>query len=94
MAAPEIRAALRAALRAIGDLERLTSRATLGIAHARDLVALRGCLAPIDTVPVSAGFPAIEAVFNAWVAEHPGWEWSFGNVYDPADGVTPLGWWA
>ncbi|MDY3558712.1 DUF4265 domain-containing protein [Gemmata sp. JC673] len=46
------------------------------------------------TVPVSAGFPAVEAVFRVWVAEHPGWEWSFGNVYDPADGVTPLGWWA
>ena len=46
------------------------------------------------TVPVSAGFPAVESVFDGWVAEHPGWEWSFGNVYDPADGVTPLGWWA
>jgi len=45
------------------------------------------------TVPVAAGFPAVEAVFAAWVAEHPGWEWYFGNVYDPADGVTPLGWW-
>jgi hypothetical protein len=45
------------------------------------------------TVPMSVGFPAIEAVFNHWVAEHPGWEWYFGNVYDPADGVTPLGWW-
>jgi hypothetical protein len=46
------------------------------------------------TVPLSAGFPAVEAVFNGWVAEHPQWEWYFGNVYDPADGVTPLGWWA
>ena len=45
------------------------------------------------TVPVSAGFPAVEAVFNRWVAEHPGWEWYFGNVYDPVDGVTPLRWW-
>lgn len=46
------------------------------------------------TVPVTAGFPAVEALFDGWVAEHPGWEWCFGNVYDPADGVTPLGWWA
>jgi hypothetical protein len=46
------------------------------------------------TIPVSAGFAAVEAVFNAWVAEHAGWEWHYGNVYDPADGVTPLGWWA
>lgn len=46
------------------------------------------------TIPVSAGFAAVEAVFNTWVAEHPGWVWYFGNVYDPADGITPLGWWA
>ena len=50
VAAPETRAKLRALLRGIGDLERLTSRATLGVAHARDLVALRGGLAPIDGV--------------------------------------------
>ena len=39
------------------------------------------------TVPVSAGFPAVESLFKAWVANHPGWEWCFGNVYDPRDGV-------
>ena len=50
VAAPETRATLRALLRGIGDLERLTSRATLGVAHARDLVVLRGGLAPIDGV--------------------------------------------
>ena len=50
VAAPETRAKLRALLRGIGDLERLTSRATLGVAHARDLVVLRGGLAPIDGV--------------------------------------------
>jgi DNA mismatch repair protein MutS len=48
--APDARERLRAALRGIGDLERLTSRATLGVAHARDLVALRGCLRPIAEV--------------------------------------------
>ena len=46
------------------------------------------------TVPVSVGFAAVESLFNSWVAEHPGCEWYFGNVYDPADGVTPLGWWS
>jgi DNA mismatch repair protein MutS len=44
---PAERAALRKALGTIGDLERLTSRATLGIAHARDLVGLRTCLGPL-----------------------------------------------
>jgi DNA mismatch repair protein MutS len=44
---PARRAALRALLGRVGDLERLTSRATLGVAHARDLVSLRACLAPL-----------------------------------------------
>jgi DNA mismatch repair protein MutS len=48
--APAARTGLRALLRRVGDLERLTSRAILGIAHARDLVALLGCLAPLDGI--------------------------------------------
>jgi DNA mismatch repair protein MutS len=50
VAAPATRARLRERLAGIGDLERLASRATLGVAHARDLVALRAGLAPIDEV--------------------------------------------
>src|SRR3989442_13908967 len=34
----------------MGDLERLTSRAALGQAHARDLVGLRACLAPLGEI--------------------------------------------
>jgi DNA mismatch repair protein MutS len=48
--APSTRAAVRAAVRRVGDLERLTSRVTLGVAHARDLVGLRSCLEPLDDV--------------------------------------------
>jgi len=48
--APAERVRLRALLRGIGDLERLTSRATLGQAHARDLVGLRACLAPLAEI--------------------------------------------
>ena len=47
----------------------------------------------VYTIPVTAGFPAVEEAFNALVAEHAGAEWVFGNVYDQADGVTPLNWW-
>jgi DNA mismatch repair protein MutS len=45
--AASARAEIRRLLAGVGDLERLTSRASLGVAHARDLVALRGCLAPL-----------------------------------------------
>lgn len=64
-----------------------------------DVVRLGGGLdgrAPgitVFTIPVSAGFPAVEAVFNGLAERHAEIEWYFGNVYDPIDGVTPLGWW-
>jgi len=41
---PAARDGLRRRLEGVGDLERLTSRAALGVAHARDLIALRGFL--------------------------------------------------
>ncbi len=47
---PAVRAALRRTLGGLGDLERLTSRATLGTAHARDLVGLRASLAVLPAV--------------------------------------------
>src|SRR5207244_2351803 len=36
-------------------LERLTSRATLGVAHARDLVGLRACLQPLPEIRTHLG---------------------------------------
>jgi hypothetical protein len=47
----------------------------------------------VFTVPASAGFEAIEAIFYAAEKEYPGCGWMYGNVYDPADGKTPLDWW-
>src|SRR5262245_4289347 len=48
--APAVCAQLQRLLKGVGDLERLTSRATLGVAHARDLVGLRTCLAPLGEI--------------------------------------------
>jgi hypothetical protein len=47
----------------------------------------------VFTLPLRAGFPAIETLFNRLVEEYPGLEWYYGNVYDRQDGVTPLNWW-
>jgi hypothetical protein len=64
----------------------------------RDLGALGGwCdgeieIAAVFTVPVRAGFPAVESALRAALESHPGFEIYFGNVY-AEDGVTPLGWW-
>jgi len=63
--APAERARLTTLLRRIGDLERLTSRATLGQAHARDLVGLRACLAPLQDIRRLAASVAAPAVADA-----------------------------
>jgi len=59
VAAPAGRAQLRALLKRVGDLERLTSRAALSVAHARDLVGLRAGLQPLEAIHVAvADLPA------------------------------------
>ena len=48
----------------------------------------------VFTIPVAAGFPAIERIFYDAEKRYPGCSWMYGNVHDPADGVTPLNWWS
>lgn len=43
----------------------------------------------VVTVPVGAGFPAVEGAIGDWAAAH-GCAWEYGNVYDD-DGAV-LGW--
>lgn len=45
----------------------------------------------VFTIHVSCGFAAIEAIFNP--VNGPDTHWQYANVYDPADGETPLNWW-
>jgi hypothetical protein len=45
------------------------------------------------TVPLAAGWDAIESSMNAAVERLGASSWLYGNVYDPSDGVTPLRWW-
>ena len=45
------------------------------------------------TIPLTAGIPAIETLFNDWVDHADGATWSFGNAYEE-DGITPLPWFA
>lgn len=46
----------------------------------------------VFTVPASVDFSRMEALLNALVERCPGARWGYGNVDDPADGVTPLEW--
>ncbi|GAA5192248.1 hypothetical protein GCM10023322_51450 [Rugosimonospora acidiphila] len=44
----------------------------------------------VITVPVTAGFEAVEDAVNGWTAAR-GCPWEYGNVYD--DDGEALGWW-
>ena len=46
----------------------------------------------VYTIPVKAGFSAIENVFASAVPELPGAQWQYANVYDVTTG-EPLRWW-
>jgi hypothetical protein len=43
------------------------------------------------TIPIQAGFPAIEQLFDEFAAATSGTTWEFGNVY--AEDGSPIGWW-
>ena len=47
----------------------------------------------VYSVPVTAGFDAIEKVFDAALNQQEDSAWLYANVYDPMDGETPLNWW-
>lgn len=47
----------------------------------------------VYSIHVSCGFTAIEQILNEYVGRDGQSAWMYGNVYDPADGQTPLNWW-
>jgi DNA mismatch repair protein MutS len=58
--APAVRDQLRGLMRRVGDVERLTSRAILGLAHARDLAGLRSCLEPLEAIRSACAALAVD----------------------------------
>ncbi|MFL6077244.1 MAG: DUF4265 domain-containing protein [Mycobacteriales bacterium] len=46
----------------------------------------------VYTIPVKAGFAAMEQPLREYATAVPDGDWNYINVYDPADG-TPLNWW-
>jgi hypothetical protein len=47
----------------------------------------------VYSIHVSCGFSAIENILNEFIGRDGESAWMYGNVYDPADGQTPLNWW-
>lgn len=48
---------------------------------------------PIFTIPTLVGFATVEKLFHNAETQIPGSTWMYRNVYDQADGQTPLNWW-
>jgi hypothetical protein len=46
----------------------------------------------VYTIPIAAGFPAIESVFERAASEFLGAQWQYSNVYDDRTGES-LRWW-
>lgn len=47
----------------------------------------------VYSIHVSIGFKVIEDVLDEACQTFPESVWYYGNVYDPEDGTTPMGWW-
>ena len=47
----------------------------------------------VYSLHVNIGFGPIEQLFDGAMAKYPDCVWYYGNIYDRADGVTPLHWW-
>lgn len=47
----------------------------------------------VYSIHVSCGFNTIEEIINRALGASGDSIWMYGNVYDPADGETPLNWW-
>ncbi len=47
----------------------------------------------VYTVPVTAGFSAIEQIFQSAAKRFPGSQWQYSNIYDSVTGEA-LNWWS
>ena len=80
------------------DLNDLQATASVARKIAPEIKALGGCMDAqtagliVYTIPIVAGFPAIEKLFETAIDEFPGAQWQYTNVFDQKTG-EPLLWW-
>ncbi len=75
-----------------GDIEALSDTITPEIEKLGGTLDIESPRLLVYSIHVSCGFTAIEAILNRHT-EGDDHAWLYGNVYDPADGTTPLNWW-
>ncbi|MFC6487932.1 DUF4265 domain-containing protein [Nitratireductor sp. GCM10026969] len=77
--------------RPVENLQKIESRLTLALTGSVDGLTDRQL---VLSIPVSNGFQKIELCIQEIIANLPGADWHYGNVYDDEkDGTTPLDWW-
>ncbi len=74
-----------------GDLDALEAALTPELEKLGGQLDLENPRVLVYSIHVSCGFTAIETLLDSHMTESS--TWLYGNVYDPADGVTPLNWW-
>jgi hypothetical protein len=75
------------------DIQELEEILTPEVAMLDGSLDLQSERALVYSVHVNIGFAEIEKVFDGAMARYTDSVWYYGNIYDPADGVTPLNWW-
>lgn len=75
------------------QLAALADRLTPAMEKADGRLDLQSDRALVYSIHFSIGFQTIEEVLNEVCKDYPDTVWYYGNVYDPEDGSTPLGWW-
>jgi hypothetical protein len=74
-----------------GDIQALSERLTPQIEQLGGELDSETPRLLIYSLHVSLGFSSIETLLNNAMDDTSAW--FYGNVYDPADGTTPLNWW-
>ena len=75
------------------DIDPLAETLTPALEKIDGALDLRHERALVYSIHYSIGFQEIEDTLNDALKDYPYAVWYYGNVYDPEDGTTPIGWW-
>jgi len=76
-----------------GDMAALADRLVPALEKLGGELDLHNDRMLVFSIHVSCGFSNIERILDDVLGQDPDSAWLYGNVYHPADGVTPLNWW-
>lgn len=75
------------------DIDELEEYLTPDVEKLEGSLDLKTPRALVYSLHVNIGFGPIEQLFDGAMSKFQDAVWYYGNIYDRADGVTPLHWW-